>query len=76
MFDGQAGYLDHALASASLDSQVTGAPEWHINADEPSVLDYDMSLQAGDRSTRSTRRTRTGPRTTTRCWSVSTSTRR
>ncbi len=40
-FDGQWGYLDHALASTSLRSQVTGVTEWHINADEPSVLDYN-----------------------------------
>ncbi|MEO8611259.1 MAG: ExeM/NucH family extracellular endonuclease [Chloroflexota bacterium] len=40
MFSGQAGYLDHALATASLASQVSGTAEWHINADEPPVLDY------------------------------------
>lgn len=44
-FDGQAGYLDHALANASLLSQVTGATEWHINSDEPDVLDYDTSFK-------------------------------
>jgi Ca2+-binding RTX toxin-like protein len=45
VFDGQAGYLDHALASASLTAQVTGATEWHINADEPDLLDYDTSFK-------------------------------
>src|SRR5690606_20967305 len=45
VFDGQAGYLDHALASASLTSQVTGAADWHINADEPDLLDYDTSFK-------------------------------
>jgi predicted extracellular nuclease len=45
VFDGQAGYLDHALASASLFGQTTGATEWHINADEPDVLDYDTSFK-------------------------------
>jgi predicted extracellular nuclease len=40
VFDGQWGYLDHALATASLTSQVTGVADYHINADEPSVLDY------------------------------------
>ncbi len=44
-FDGQAGYLDHALASASLLGQVTGAADWHINSDEPDVLDYDTSFK-------------------------------
>lgn len=45
VFDGQAGYLDHVLASASLTGQITGAGEWHINADEPDVLDYDTSFK-------------------------------
>ncbi len=45
-FDGQWGYLDHALASASLAPQVTGAAEWHINADEPSVLDYNVDFKS------------------------------
>jgi predicted extracellular nuclease len=44
-FDGQSGYLDHALASASLSSQVTGATEFHINADEPVVLDYNVEFK-------------------------------
>lgn len=44
-FDGQAGYLDHALANRSLVGQVTGATEWHINSDEPDVLDYDTSFK-------------------------------
>ncbi|HEY9089590.1 MAG TPA: ExeM/NucH family extracellular endonuclease [Anaerolineaceae bacterium] len=46
VFDGQWGYLDHALASASLVSQVTGVAEWHINADEPSVLDYLLDYKS------------------------------
>jgi uncharacterized protein len=45
VFDGQAGYLDHALANPSMATQVTGAAEWHINADEPDVLDYDTSFK-------------------------------
>ncbi|TFW36022.1 ExeM/NucH family extracellular endonuclease [Massilia horti] len=40
VFDGQSGYLDHALASTSLDSQVVDVAEWHNNADEPTALDY------------------------------------
>jgi len=44
-FDGQAGYLDHSLASASLFAQVAGAADWHINSDEPDVLDYDTSFK-------------------------------
>ena len=45
VFDGQSGYLDHALANASIAGQVAGAADWHINADEPSVLDYDVSFK-------------------------------
>ncbi len=40
VFDGQWGYLDHALGSASLVPQVKGVADYHINSDEPSVLDY------------------------------------
>ena len=45
VFDGQLGYLDHALASEGLVDEVTGATEWHINADEPDLLDYDMTFK-------------------------------
>lgn len=41
VFDGQLGYLDHALANAALLPQVTGATEWHANADEVPLLDYN-----------------------------------
>ena len=44
-FDGQAGYLDHALASATMVGQVSGAADWHINSDEPDLLDYDTSFK-------------------------------
>lgn len=44
-FDGQLGYLDYALANTALTPQVAGATEWHINADEPDVLDYDTSFK-------------------------------
>jgi uncharacterized protein len=40
VFDGQWGYLDHALGSASIVPQVKGVADYHINSDEPSVLDY------------------------------------
>ncbi len=45
LFDGQLGYLDYALASQSLLGQVTGATEWHINADEPDLIDYDTEFK-------------------------------
>jgi predicted extracellular nuclease len=41
-FDGQSGALDHALASPSLATQVRGVIEWHINSDEPPLLDYNL----------------------------------
>jgi predicted extracellular nuclease len=44
-FDGQAGYLDHSLANANLFPQVTAAADWHLNSDEPDVLDYDTSFK-------------------------------
>lgn len=44
IFDGQSGSLDHALASPSLAPQVTAAVEWHINADEPRFLDYNLEF--------------------------------
>jgi hypothetical protein len=48
VFDAQAGYLDHALASASLDGQVAGVTEWHNNADEPEVIDYNTEDKVDD----------------------------
>ncbi|MDH4117763.1 MAG: ExeM/NucH family extracellular endonuclease, partial [Acidimicrobiia bacterium] len=45
VFDGQWGYLDQALASTSMDAQVTGVADYHINADEPSVLDYNTEFK-------------------------------
>ncbi|MES3033798.1 MAG: ExeM/NucH family extracellular endonuclease [Gemmatimonadota bacterium] len=45
-FEGQWGYLDHALGSGSLTGQVAGVTEWHINADEPAVLDYNVEFKS------------------------------
>ena len=45
VFDGQIGYLDHALANTDLVDQVTGVTVWHINADEPDLIDYDTSFK-------------------------------
>ena len=45
LFDGQLGYLDHALASESLAAQVTGVAEWHVNADEPVLFDYNDDVR-------------------------------
>jgi predicted extracellular nuclease len=40
-FFSQSGYLDHGLASETMTTQVAGAGFWHVNADEPRVLDYN-----------------------------------
>ena len=48
VFNGMSGYLDHALASTSLDPQVTGVTEWHNNADEPDAIDYNLGDTADD----------------------------
>ncbi|MCK7613775.1 ExeM/NucH family extracellular endonuclease [Roseibium sediminicola] len=48
VFDGQQGTLDQALASGSLAGQVTGLTEWHINADEPDLLNYDQDFNNPD----------------------------
>lgn len=48
VFDGEAGTLDHVLASASLSARVSGATAWHINADEPSVIDYNTEFKPQD----------------------------
>jgi predicted extracellular nuclease len=45
LFDGQLGYLDYALANQSMQGQVTGATAWHVNADEPDIIDYDTTFK-------------------------------
>ena len=44
VFNAQAGALDHAVASPSLLGQVSEAIEWHINADEPQIHDYNLEF--------------------------------
>jgi predicted extracellular nuclease len=52
VFDGQTGSLDHALVSASLVSQVTGAAKWNINSSEPIAFDYnDNVADSGEANT-------------------------
>jgi predicted extracellular nuclease len=46
VFQGESGTLDHALATSSLAGQVTAAAAWHINAEEPSVLDYNDDFKS------------------------------
>jgi predicted extracellular nuclease len=40
IFNNEAGYLDNALASDLLRSNVTGVTVFHINSDEPAMFDY------------------------------------
>jgi predicted extracellular nuclease len=47
-YQGQSGYLDHALASAALLPQVAALREWHINADEPTAVDYNTEFRPDD----------------------------
>ncbi|WP_260837426.1 ExeM/NucH family extracellular endonuclease [Microbacterium sp. SLBN-146] len=46
IFDGMLGSLDHALAGSAILGEVAGAAVWNVNADEPSLIDYDMSFKA------------------------------
>jgi predicted extracellular nuclease len=48
VFDGQAGNLDQGLSTPYLDTQVTGVTLWHINSDEPSVIDYNTEFKTVD----------------------------
>jgi hypothetical protein len=50
VFDGLTGYLDHGLSNGPLTPQVTGASVWHINADEPDLLDYDTSFKSPEQA--------------------------
>jgi uncharacterized protein len=45
VFDGQFGHLDHGLANEGIMPFVTGATAWHINADEPRVMDYNVEFK-------------------------------
>ncbi|MFV1967125.1 MAG: ExeM/NucH family extracellular endonuclease [Pirellulaceae bacterium] len=45
VYDGEAGQLDHVFATPGLREQVLSAAVWHINADEPSALDYNDDVK-------------------------------
>lgn len=46
VFGGEAGYLDHALGDDRLRAVLKGADVWHINADEPSALQYTLQYKS------------------------------
>ncbi|HNX89983.1 MAG TPA: endonuclease/exonuclease/phosphatase family protein, partial [Paludibacteraceae bacterium] len=48
VYRGEAGYLDHALASPSLANQITFVSAFHINADEPAMFEYSGSNYQGN----------------------------
>ena len=45
VFNGEWGYLDHALASDALLAEVVGVQTWSINADEVRLLDYNSEFK-------------------------------
>jgi len=45
VFDGQTGYLDHALANQQMAQDIVDVNFWHINADEPDLIDYDTTFK-------------------------------
>jgi uncharacterized protein len=49
VFNGESGTLDYALTTHSLTWQVRGVTIWHINADEPRVIDYNLEFKSDDR---------------------------
>lgn len=50
-FGGQWGNLDHALVSQNLLTLVSGFGDWHINADEPVVIDYNVNFKTSNQIT-------------------------
>ncbi len=42
------GTLDYAIATKSLATQATGAETWHINADETTLIDYNLEFKPDD----------------------------
>jgi uncharacterized protein len=51
VFGGESGVLDHALANSRLTKQVKGLAVWHINADEPRALDYNVEFKSAGQVT-------------------------
>ena len=45
VYDSQIGYLDYALANETLAERIVDVNFWHINADEPDLIDYDMTFK-------------------------------
>ncbi|WP_157643370.1 ExeM/NucH family extracellular endonuclease [Burkholderia ubonensis] len=52
VFGGEAGYLDHALATSTLAARVKAVHVWHINADEPVALQYTPGYKTREQQAR------------------------
>ncbi|TCW85514.1 endonuclease [Burkholderia sp. SRS-46] len=52
VFGGEAGYLDHALATPALAARVKAVHDWHINADEPVALQYTLDYKTPEQQSR------------------------
>lgn len=48
IFDNLSGQLDHMLLNSEAQQYLVDATEWHINADEPIVLDYNTEFKTGN----------------------------
>lgn len=48
VFDAFAGRLDQGLGTPSVLPKITGAHSWHINADEPELIDYNLDGKSVD----------------------------
>ncbi|SMF99398.1 ExeM/NucH family extracellular endonuclease [Burkholderia singularis] len=48
VYNGEAGYIDHALATLPLAAHVKAVHEWHINADEPVALQYPLAYKTAE----------------------------
>lgn len=46
VYSGETGTLDHALVSSSLLGSVSQVQYWHINTDEPRLLDYNTEFKS------------------------------
>ena len=45
---GAAGTLDHAFMSSAFTSNIVFAEPWHVNADEPTIFDYNLEFTGAE----------------------------
>jgi len=45
VFDGKAGRLDQGLSTPSMTAKILSAAPWHVNADEPTIIDYNLEFK-------------------------------